>query len=61
VNVEIKAAFVDRPECQETFVDSVRLVGVMDGVVRVELSPGRMSRVRLSRRPRSFIRSLDLP
>jgi hypothetical protein len=41
VNVEIKAAFVDRPECQETFVDSVRLVGVMDGVVRVELCATR--------------------
>ena len=34
---EIKLNFVDNPDCQETFIDSVRITEVRDQVIRIEL------------------------
>jgi hypothetical protein len=35
--IEVKTTFVDNPNALEVFADSVRIVSVSDGVMRIEL------------------------
>jgi hypothetical protein len=40
--IEVKTTYVDNPNALEVFADSVRIVSVSDGVMRIELCTTRL-------------------
>lgn len=41
-SIQLKTTYVDRPEIQEVFADSVKMVSFNDNILRVELCVSRM-------------------